>query len=282
MGVNHPQKDAGPSCTGTGVRTDAAAKDGRRPDRVQSVSRASRLLMMVADGTVPPIVTALAGAAGLAVPTTHHLLGSLVDAGLLGREEGKRYVLGPRVAVLAAAYQRNLAAPTYLLEPLQQLTATTGETSYLIAMRNDRIHILASLEGHQPVRVSVPTGDYADAHARAGGKLMLAYMTEDARDRYVRANPLRPLTSRTITDAQALDADLAEIHQRGFAREDEEYNAGVSCVAAPVLDGDVLIAGYSVSVPTARYHERDQQITRALLDVVASAQRRLALGDGQA
>ncbi len=260
------------------VEAETPTKNGRRPDRVQSVGRASHLLMMVAEGKVPATVTALAGAAGLAVPTAHHLLGSLVDAGLLGREEGKRYVLGPRIAVLATAYQRDLAAPTYLLEPLQQLTDTTGETSYLIAMRDDRIHILASLEGHEPVRVSVPTGDYTDAHARAGGKLMLAYMTKDARDRYLRSNPLRSLTSRTITDAGALGADLDDIRERGFAREDEEYNAGVSCVAAPVLDGDFLVAGYSVSVPTARYHEREEQITRALLDVVASAQRRLALG----
>jgi IclR family acetate operon transcriptional repressor len=252
-----------------------AAPAKPRAGGVQSVARATRLLMMVVEGEIPPTVTELAAAAGLPVPTAHHLLGALVDSGLLARDARKRYVLGPRVALLAEAYHRDLAAPGYLLDPLRQLTSATGETGYLIALRNQEIHILATMEGHHPVRVSVPSGSYSDAHARAGGKLMLTYMSEEGRRRYLRENPLRPMTSRTITDLDVLEEELRLIRERGYSREDEEFHSGVSCLSAPLLDRGVLVAGFSVSVPTQRFHEREQELTRALLDVTASTQRRL-------
>lgn len=246
-----------------------------RTDGVQSVARAMRLLLLVGEGQVTPTVTELAGKAELAVPTTHHLLKSLVDSGLLARDGERRYVLGPRVGLLAEAYQRDLEPPAYLLDALHQLTATTGETSYLMAVRNQAIHILASVEGTHPVHVSVPPRPYSDAHARAGGKLMLAFMSEELRERYLEHNALRPMTARTITDRTTLDDELEQIRARGYATEDEEFHGGVCCVAAPVLDGGFLIAGYSISIPTHRFHENRDELIRSLLDVTAATQRRV-------
>jgi DNA-binding IclR family transcriptional regulator len=261
------------------VSTSRVARNDKpsraRGEGVQSVARAARLLLLVAGGQVSPTVTELASEAGLAVPTAHHLLRSLVDSGLLARDADRRYVLGPRVGMLAEAYQRDLDPPAYLLDSLHQLTAATGETSYLMALRNQEIRILASVEGTHPVHVSVPTRPYSDAHARAGGKLMLAFMAEDSRERYLQAHALTPMTARTITDRTLLDEELRAIRGRGYATEDEEFHSGVSCLAAPVLDGGFLIAGYSISVPTNRFHDRKQELTRSLLDVTTAAQRRL-------
>jgi IclR family acetate operon transcriptional repressor len=248
---------------------------GSRSEGVQSVARAVRLLMLVAEGRVPPTVTALAGEAQLAVPTTHHLLRSLIDSGLLARDHDRRYVLGPRVAVLAEVYQRTLEPPPYLVDPLHQLATATGETSYLMAVRNQQIHILASVEGTHPVHVSVPTQPYGDAHARAGGKLMLAFMPDEMRERYLQQHPPRALTARTIVHRDLLDEELRGIRDRGYAVEDEEFHSGVSCVAAPVLDADFLIAGYSISVPTHRFHERRDELTQSLLNITAAARRHL-------
>jgi DNA-binding IclR family transcriptional regulator len=246
-----------------------------RSGGVQSVTRAMRLLMFVAEGRVSPTVTELAGEAGLAVPTAHHLLRSLVDSGLLSRDRDRRYVLGPRIGLLAESYQRDLDPPPYLLEPLRQLNEATGETSYLLGLRNQSIHVLASLEGTNPVHVSTPTRPYHDAHARAGGKLVLAFMAENARELYLQNNPLRPLTAHTITDRTLLDDELREIGERGYASEEEEFHSGVSCIAAPVLAAGFFIAGYSISVPTSRFDERRDELISSLLAVTTGAQRRL-------
>lgn len=242
-----------------------------REMRVQSVSRATNLLMLVATRKTNGSGKALAQEAGLAVPTAHHLLATLVSEGFLAQDERARYLLGPKVAVLAEALQRELTPPNYLLEALQGLVAETGETSYLAAWRHGEIHLISAIEGHHPVRVSVPTSPYHDAHARATGKLFLAFLDEDVRNGYLGAHPLRKLTSHTITVRKRLLKDLEATRERGYALDDEEFQNGVSCVSAPVLEDGVMVAAFSLSVPTQRWHESSEELIAAAQHAAASS-----------
>lgn len=238
--------------------------------RIQSVSRAIELLRLVANGQVDPTGTALAKAAGLAVPTAHHLLGTLTAHGMLVRDSHGGYGLGPGVAVLAEAYLRDVSPPDYLLAPLRQLVETTGETGYLAAWRQGDIRMLAVVDGALPVRVSVPVGPYLDAHARASGKLLLAMAPPDQRSAYLAGHPLRALTPRTITTTARFDDALAGIRADGYSVDEEEYQQGVSCVAAPVRHGDVVVASFALSVPAERFRVRREELTAALLAVAGS------------
>lgn len=256
-------------------RVDLPAR--RRPVRVQSVGRACQLLLLVASGETDCSGKELAARSGLAGPTAHHLLGTLVAEGLLARGPNARYVLGPRVAVLADAYQRGLSAPEYLLGPLQRLADTTGETTYLAGWRNGNIHTFAVAEGNLPVRVSVPAGGpYRDAHARAGGKVLLAYAPEGMRERYQQANPLRPITPHTIADSDQFEAELNRIRVQGYATDEEEFLAGVSCISVPILHANVLVAVYSMSIPAHRFSERRNELRRALVATAQSIQDAVA------
>lgn len=248
---------------------------------MQSVGRASQLLMLVASKTTDGSGKNLAAAAGLALPTAHHLLSTLVDEGLLARDANARYLLGPKVAVLAGAFQRQLSVPEYLLGPLQQLADTTGETTYLASWRNDDIQIISMAEGQLAVRVSVPHGAYQDAHARAGGKVLLAFAPEGLRERYLSANPLRAKTPHTIIDPDQFVVELDRIREQRYGTDEEEFLPGVCCIAVPVLLDDVLIAAYAMSVPVQRFPERRDDLTRALLAVSASVERTLAGREGQ-
>jgi IclR family transcriptional regulator, acetate operon repressor len=60
-------------------------------------------------------------------------------------------------------------------------------------------------------------------------------------------------TSRTITSRAELDANLAEVRERGYAVTDEELEPGLVAVAAPVCrDGGAVVAALSVSAPATR------------------------------
>lgn len=246
--------------------------------RIQSVSRALGLLSLVAQGDVEPTGTALAKAAGLAVPTAHHLLGTLTAHGMLARDEHGGYLLGPAVAVLADAYHRDAAAPGYLLTPLRRLVAQTGETGYLAAWRQGEIALLAVVDGDLPVRVSVPGGHYRDAHARASGKLLLALADERRRAGYLASHPLRAVTDRTVTSARRLTDQFRTIRAQGYAVEQEEFQAGVSCVAAPVRHDGALVASYALSVPAERFRARHRELTTALLGAAGGVFESTALG----
>jgi IclR family transcriptional regulator, acetate operon repressor len=217
-------------------------------------------------------VTTAARELGLAVPTAHHLLATLAANGLAVQDERRRYLLGPAMAVLAHGFARQ-AGGDHLIAPLRALAAQTGETAYLATWgARGEIRALASVEGANPVRVAeVERGPYRDAHARATGKLLLAYARADQCDAYLAAEPLRACTRRTITDRAALDAELEAIRRRGFAEDREEYAEGVACVSAPALRDGVILAAYTVSAPVHGYTRRRAALRDAVLAAAAAA-----------
>ena len=57
--------------------------------RIQSVTRAMRLLFLIADSDQGLTATEAARALSVSVPTAHHLLGTMVAEGALGRKSGR-------------------------------------------------------------------------------------------------------------------------------------------------------------------------------------------------
>jgi IclR family acetate operon transcriptional repressor len=246
---------------------DAAAKT-----RIQSVARAARLLLWVADQPHGASAKEIATSQGLALPTTYHLLNTLVDEGLLAKDVHRHYILGRTGAILAQAYLRGKAVPDSLLAALRELARRTGETSYLADWGEHEIRVLASVEGSRMLRVAeVGSGVYEHGHARANGKLLLAYARPELREAYLRAHPLVPLTEATICDRPALDRELARIRERGYAYDEQEFAGGVKCVAAPLLQNGQLIAALGLSVPAARMDKNRAELTKVLLEVAAAA-----------
>lgn len=250
------------------------------PGRIQSVSRAARLLMLVAGGRTEPTAKGLARGAGLPVATAHHLLSTLVDEGLLAKDSKATYLLGVKVAVLADALQRADSAPEYLLEPLRQLAATTGEAAFLATWRQGDIRIQASVEGAHPVRVALPVAPYADGHARATGKLLLAMAGQEQRGAYLIAHPPRPLTPSTTVDLARLEEEFETIRLNGYALDEEQFQPGVCCVAAPVLEEGVVVAAYSISAPTQRFNEKRLWLIDAVVTIAKSLKSRTQEGSG--
>jgi DNA-binding IclR family transcriptional regulator len=57
----------------------------------------------------------------------------------------------------------------------------------------------------------------------------------------------------SLTDATKLEQDLASVKRLGFARDNEELELGVRCIAAGIHDDTGrLVAGLSISAPTDR------------------------------
>jgi DNA-binding IclR family transcriptional regulator len=242
---------------------------------IQSVSRASRLLLFVAENHEGATAKEAAVALGLALPTTYHLLNTLVAEGLLAKDSRRRYSVGPKVGALSDAYLRDASVPEWLLLPLHQLAETTGETAYLAAWRRHEIRVLATVEGAHAVRVAgLHAGYYANGHARATGKLLLALARDEVREAYLQANPMTALTPRTITSRAELEHELERIRERGYAYDEEEFSEGVGCVAAAAIENDVVIAAYTVSAPAERFRERRRVLTEATVFTARSAAAR--------
>lgn len=229
------------------------------------MDRAARLLLWVVAQPDGATASEAARETGLAVPTTYHLLNTLVAAGLLAKDSRRRYGPGPKVAILAEAHLRTDRVPEYLLAPLRTLARTTGDTAYLAGWRGREIRAVASVQGTSAVRVAeVEHGPYRHAHARATGKLLLAFADAELRTAYLQANPLERVTERTICDPHELEREMARIRERGYAVDEEEFLPGVSCIAAPVVEDGIVVATYTVSAPADRFARVREELLRAV------------------
>jgi IclR family acetate operon transcriptional repressor len=247
--------------------------EARTGGHVRSVDKAARILLLFgSDETLT--ARDVAERLSMPVPTAYNLLETLVASRLLGKTPARAYELGPAVGVLSDALQRRLAPPTFLLEPLHELAATTRETAYLSRWQDDDAVILATVEGVHELRVSgLHSGTRGHAHARASGKLFLAHATAEARERYLGLHPLTALTPATIADRGTLDAELERTLATGLSYDREEFAEGVTCVSAPVLEYGVVIATYTVAAPTVRFDAAGDRFAAAVKAAAAAAAR---------
>jgi DNA-binding IclR family transcriptional regulator len=85
------------------------------------------------------------------------------------------------------------------------------------------------------------------------GKLLLLGFTPRQLDSFIATKGLPALTEKTITTREALIEELARVKEKGFAFDNEEYEPGARCVAAPVYDyTGRIVAGVSISGPLTR------------------------------
>ena len=236
--------------------------------RIQSVERGCRLLLWIAEREEGATAKEAAFALRLALPTTYHLLNTLLDEGFVAKDARRRYVVGPSAAQVGRSYRRRAEVPDELFGGLREVAERTGETAYLAAWAPSGLKVLGSVEGSNLVRVAeAAAGPYEAAHARASGKVLLAHATPAARSSYLRRHPLARRTAQTICESDRLERELDAVRSAGYACDREEFAAGVSCVAAPVRTGGVVGAALGLSVPAARFHDSHEAITRDLLAV---------------
>lgn len=221
----------------------------------------------------------LARAVEVPLPTVHRLLAVLRERGYVVRDERtRRFRLGPAARALGERARAGVELREVALPLLQLLARETDETALLTvpSTSDDSSVCLERVESVQPLRLSVEPGRRLPLHAGASQKALLAFLPE-AVDR-VLAGPLERLCRATITDPDALRADLAEIRRRGWAISLEETNVGVWGVAVPLLDrAGRAVAALGLAGPSARLSEGEvvRQVERLR---AAAAELTAALG----
>ncbi|MBI3107942.1 MAG: IclR family transcriptional regulator [Candidatus Rokubacteria bacterium] len=227
-------------------------RNGRAPS---PVLKAVTLLAHVARAAAPVSLAALSAAVKLPKPTAHRLAGLLREAGLVRKDPLTRcYVVGPALVDIGFDAIRGGPAHRNRQLLLERLSEKLGETVNVGVLSGGEVLYLDRVEASWPLRTDFKPGSRVPLHCTANGKLFLAFAAPAARGRLLRGLRLAPLTSRTITSRSALVAQLAEVRLRGWSEDDEEFLAGVCCLAVPIRDRrGRLIAGLAVSAPSARF-----------------------------
>lgn len=240
---------------------------------VQSVTRALRILDVLAQHPAGLGVAEIAKLTGLNVSTAHHLLHTLYTENYVGRSDNGGYCLGYAVSRLYSAFVVTQQPDGRLVEVLNELVSVTQETSYLAAWHNEDVVIQAIVEGSQQLRVGgLRVGYRGHTHARAAGKALLAYLDDERLNAFLNTYPLDRLTPNTICERDALLAELKRIARQGYALDQEEFTPGVACVAAPIFSaGGKAVAALSLSAPAWRLTQNMESLAEAVTQAAHKA-----------
>jgi IclR family transcriptional regulator, acetate operon repressor len=238
--------------------------------RIQSVARAVALLNEIARSPAGLTAQELSAANGLSRATTYHLMQTLAAVGYIVAGADHRYRIGIGAGAIVEGFERHVVPEDFL--PLARaLAQRTGETAYVAGREGPDLVLLCSVPGqHQVAVANSPVGPIQHGHARASAKLLLALAPEDERERYLAANPLTRMTSRTITSRGELLAEFERIREAGYATDLEEFHEGVCCFAAPLARGAAPYA-LALSAPKGRFEARRDDYLEAVLQTAAES-----------
>ncbi|MEL6840304.1 MAG: IclR family transcriptional regulator, partial [Pseudomonadota bacterium] len=191
-----------------------------------------RLLMLleeVARAGVPVTPSVVNESLGLPKPTIHRLFATAEAEGFLQRDiDGRSYSPGRRMRLLATNTLSSERVRTVRLAVLKSLAMSVGETCNIAIPERDGMFYLDRVETHWPLRIQLPVGTQVPFHCTASGKMYLSSLRADKFKRFMSWLDLPAQTDQTITETDALRAELSETRQRGYASDDEEFMDGMA------------------------------------------------------
>jgi DNA-binding IclR family transcriptional regulator len=239
--------------------------------RNATADRAIDILLLFSDER--PLFTAeeIAERLGMSRSTTYRYLQGLRAYGLV--EEGEtngRFRLGPAIVRLARVARKGMGLPDVALPIMRELTAKTGETSLLTRRAGQQVICIERVESTHSVRLSYERGNVLPLHAGASANILLAYMTPVEIEAVIASGPLIRFTEHTVTDAEQLHEQLAQIRRQGYSMTDGAVDVGVRGVAAPIRGPEnAVLAAISVAGPAFRLN--DQRLPEVIAEVCAAA-----------
>ncbi len=219
-----------------------------------SIMRALTILEEVALLGHPVTPTELNKELKLPKPTIHRLFGTLEAAGFLKRAlDGRRYTVGPRLRTMALSFLHTEEQQVLMRAVLEGISKKVGETANISVPDQNQMQYIDRVETRWPLRVQFPVGSHVPLHCTSAGKMYLSSMRPAARKRLLNYLTLEQYAKNTITDVETLASDLAEIAERGYSTDNEEFIDGMIAVAVPVTDAEGrLLATLSIFAPAIR------------------------------
>ncbi|MFM7341223.1 MAG: IclR family transcriptional regulator, partial [Betaproteobacteria bacterium] len=143
------------------------------------------------------------------------------------------------------------------LIPMRELHRQIQQPVNLSVRQGDEIiYIERAYSERSGMQVVRAIGGRAPLHLTSTGKLFLAADDTQRVRSYAARTGLPGQTHNSITQIHVLERELAKARQYGVARDNEELELGVRCMAAGIYDDQRrLVAGLSISAPADRLDE---------------------------
>lgn len=230
---------------------------------IQSIGRAFLILEEIAYAREGIPLSELSKRVGLHNSTTFHILKTMVSLGYVRQiRDTKRYRIGRPLFALAAGALDEIEMVSCATPILEELSQETGESCHFSVRSGDAVMVMARTSGPSAFQLTNRVGILRPAHCTALGKVILAALSPEQFERFLKRADLRAHSPKSITEPDLLRREITEVRRTGIAFDDGEFDDEVRCVAVPVLDfsgqtlGAIGISGpvWRMSIQTLQSH----------------------------
>ena len=251
----------------------------RRPDlipthpSVQVIARIFTLMDVLASREEAISLKEISEKTGLHPSTAHRILNDLALGRYVDRPEPGSYRLGMRLLELGNLVKARLSVRDTALGPMRELHKLIQQPVNLSVRQGDEIvYVERAYSERSGMQVVRAIGGHAPLHLTSVGKLFLAADDPQRVRAYATRTGLMGNTTNSITQLLTLERELQQCRQLGSARDNEELELGVRCMAAGIYDDQgKLVAGLSISAPADRLDEGWLPKLQATADAISRA-----------
>lgn len=215
-------------------------------------------------------LTCLEISRALSLPRTSvmRIMETLASERFVKKEDGK-YSIGIALANLGDSSLAQMNLLNFVEPYLAKLTDITGETSHLGVLSGNKVLIAKVCESPLPLHAASRAGAVVDMYCSGTGKVLLAWLSKND-SAFLRKIRFERRTANTITNRESLQKELSLILRRGYAIDNEEYHAGVRCLAVPIYDKlGGIVGALGITAPAVRFDRRSNARMFEIVNAVA-------------
>ena len=220
-------------------------------DEVRSLAKGLAVIECF-DAAYPAMtLSQVARRTGISPGSAQRILRTLISLGYVG-SDGTRFSLRPRALQLGYAYLASLPLAAIAQPLLSALTARTDESCSLALLDDDAVVYVARASARRLARDYMSIGTRMPAHATSVGKVLLAALTPDGLEQFLRRASLERLTPNTLCDRTAIRSAVSRAAHAGYALNDQETIMGLRSIAVPVVAESRVVAALGMSTEVVR------------------------------
>jgi len=210
---------------------------------------------------------------GIPKSTLSFLINTLVEDGFLRKVETGKYSLGLKLFELGNLVGQQLDLRKRSLPHLRSIVDILGETVHLAILNQDKAFYIEKVEGKYATSIPSQVGRHNPLHCTGVGKVLLAYLEQSEINRIIKEKGLERMTKNTICDPKSLFAELNKVRSNDYALDNEEFENGLLCFAAPIKNhkGTVVaaisISGHANSIDLQNQDNYIRLIRKAALNI---------------
>jgi IclR family transcriptional regulator, pca regulon regulatory protein len=227
-------------------RRSAAAEIGAHagdPNYMASLARGLAVIRAFSQHRARVSIGQLSMSTEIPRAAVRRVLYTLRASGYVGSDDGRTFMLHPRILALGYAYLSSTPLVTSAQPLLDKVSQAIHESCSMALLDGDDVmYVARSLSSRRIMSFDLVVGSRLPAYCASMGRVLLAHLPPLELAAYLRRVKILPHTERTERSKDKLASILEAVRAKAYAVIDQELEIGLRSIAVPVTDSTGRVA----------------------------------------